>query len=240
MADTVKLGLPLLYENQSQKSISINESLTTLDRVVQMNVVSRTNVTPSSPINGQAHIVLIGATGTWATRINNVAVWDSTTSTWEFIVPYSGWVAWVSNESLMYVYSGGQWVQLLQIQTYLDQIGATQGDILYRGATGWAVLTPGTSGSFLRTNGVVANPTWVTWASQQIITTGTFTLTPSVTSTVVTDATCTSSSVILPRPTTANAAADLDLMYITEGSGTFTVTHANNALTDRIFKYVRV
>jgi hypothetical protein len=240
MSNTVKLGLPLLYENQSQKSVTINSSLTSLDRIVQMTVVSRTSTTPTSPIDGQAHIVLTGATGTWATRINNIAVWNATTSAWNFLVPYDGWRTWVSNETLMYIYSSGLWVPLLQIQTYLDQIGSTQGDILYRDATDWVVLSPGASGTFLRSNGVASNPTWVTWASQQIITTGTFTLTPSATSTVVTDATCTSSSVVLPRATTANAAADLDLMYIVEGSGTFTVHHANNALTNRTFKYVRV
>jgi hypothetical protein len=44
----------------------------------------------------------------------------------------------------------------------LDIIGATQGQILYRGASGWSVLSPGTSGQFLQTLGAGANPTWQT------------------------------------------------------------------------------
>ena len=41
-------------------------------------------------------------------------------------------------------------------------IGSTQGDILYRGASTWAVLGPGTSGQFLETLGAAANPAWAT------------------------------------------------------------------------------
>jgi len=45
----------------------------------------------------------------------------------------------------------------------LDFIGsAAQGDILYRGSSGWARLGAGTSGDFLKTNGAAANPAWAT------------------------------------------------------------------------------
>lgn len=39
-------------------------------------------------------------------------------------------------------------------------IGSAQGDILYRSATAWSVLAPGTSGFFLQTQGAAANPQW--------------------------------------------------------------------------------
>ena len=39
-------------------------------------------------------------------------------------------------------------------------IGSVQGDVLYRGASGWTVLAPGTSGQFLQTQGAGANPAW--------------------------------------------------------------------------------
>jgi hypothetical protein len=41
-------------------------------------------------------------------------------------------------------------------------IGSTQGDVLYRGASAWSVLAPGTSGQFLQTQGAAANPQWAT------------------------------------------------------------------------------
>ena len=45
---------------------------------------------------------------------------------------------------------------------FLDHYGTAQGDILYRGASGWTVLSPGTSGYVLQTGGAAANPSWVT------------------------------------------------------------------------------
>lgn len=43
----------------------------------------------------------------------------------------------------------------------LDFIGsAAQGDILYRGSSGWARLGAGTSGQYLKTQGSAANPVW--------------------------------------------------------------------------------
>jgi hypothetical protein len=37
-----------------------------------------------------------------------------------------------------------------------------QGDVLYRNASAWVNLAPGTSGQFLKTNGAAANPAWAT------------------------------------------------------------------------------
>jgi len=39
-------------------------------------------------------------------------------------------------------------------------LGNTQGSVLYRGAAGWSVLGPGTSGQVLQTQGAGANPQW--------------------------------------------------------------------------------
>jgi hypothetical protein len=42
----------------------------------------------------------------------------------------------------------------------IDVLGSTQGQILYRSASAWTVLSPGTSGQFLETLGAGADPTW--------------------------------------------------------------------------------
>lgn len=44
----------------------------------------------------------------------------------------------------------------------LDSISSTQGTILYRGASTWSALSPGTSGQYLKTQGASANPIWST------------------------------------------------------------------------------
>lgn len=48
------------------------------------------------------------------------------------------------------------------IQTLLDSISDTQGDILYRSGSAWTFLPAGTSGQFLKTNGAGADPEWDT------------------------------------------------------------------------------
>lgn len=48
----------------------------------------------------------------------------------------------------------------LTISAVLDWIGSTRGSILYRGAAGWAILTPGTVGFALVSNGAGADPSY--------------------------------------------------------------------------------
>lgn len=69
---------------------------------------------------------------------------------------------------------------------------------------------------------------------------GEVTLTASSATTVVTDSRISSDSVITFMPITANAAAEIGAggMYVSlRAGGTFTITHANNAQTDRDFEY---
>ena len=64
----------------------------------------------------------------------------------------------------------------------------------------------------------------------------TATLTANVTTTTVSDARIGSTSVLIPMPTTANAAAALGSLYVTGiAKQTAVLNHANNAQTDRTF-----
>jgi hypothetical protein len=47
------------------------------------------------------------------------------------------------------------------LSALLDTFGPAQGSVLYRGASGWTVLPPGTNGQVLATGGGGANPSWV-------------------------------------------------------------------------------
>lgn len=69
---------------------------------------------------------------------------------------------------------------------------------------------------------------------------GSVTLTANQTTTAVTDVRVGTDSVISLMPTTANAAAEVGAggMYVgTVTAQSFTITHANNAQTDRTFTY---
>jgi hypothetical protein len=47
------------------------------------------------------------------------------------------------------------------VSLLLDTVfGNARGDVLYRGSTGWAALTPGTTGQILTTGGTTADPSW--------------------------------------------------------------------------------
>jgi hypothetical protein len=67
---------------------------------------------------------------------------------------------------------GGSWpadplpgTSYSQISDFLDFLGTTQGDIVYRGASAWEVLTPGTAGQVLQSGGAAANPSWTAQSS---------------------------------------------------------------------------
>ena len=47
----------------------------------------------------------------------------------------------------------------------LDWVGSTRGTILYRGASGWAALAPGTAGQVLQSGGSTADPSWTNMAT---------------------------------------------------------------------------
>lgn len=68
----------------------------------------------------------------------------------------------VDGQILRYDSASGKWknVNPATVQSLLDGISSTRGTILYRGASGWEALAPGTAGQFLKTNGPGADPSW--------------------------------------------------------------------------------
>jgi hypothetical protein len=70
---------------------------------------------------------------------------------------------------------------------------------------------------------------------------GSCTLTASATSTTVTAENCGDQSKVFLEPETANAAAARATTYVSSvRNGSFVLTHANNAQTDRRFSYVAI
>lgn len=76
-------------------------------------------------------------------------------------------------------------------------------------------------------------------ANGKINSTGTVTLTAAATTTQVPDERAGGDSVILLMPQTANAATAISTTYVSARTKqSFTLTHTNNAQTDRTFGYV--
>lgn len=63
---------------------------------------------------------------------------------------------------LVRVNAGATGLEFVTTTAQLDELGSTRGSLLERGASGWTVLTPGTNGYILQSNGAGADPSWVT------------------------------------------------------------------------------
>ncbi len=108
MTSTIIQSLPLIAPAQAQKHVTHNEAMARLDAMVQLSVEDRNrSAPPSGPVAGQVHIVATGATGAWAGKGRNVAVWNG--SAWEFHVPRSGWRAYIQTEDALAIYDGSGW-----------------------------------------------------------------------------------------------------------------------------------
>ena len=113
MDDTPNLALPYLAAAQAQKHVTHNEALRMLDAVVQLAVADRTlTAPPSSPPDGERHIVAAGATGVWSGKDGQVAMWRD--GAWGFSTPKPGWIAWVSAEAALIVRGASAWSLVTQ------------------------------------------------------------------------------------------------------------------------------
>ena len=110
METSPRIGLAYLSPQQSQKHVTVNESLRLLDALVQLTVQSAmVLVEPASPAEGQVYILPLGASGAnWsAYAVGSLAVFQD--GSWAEIAPGQGWRAWVNDEARLKVYDSGAW-----------------------------------------------------------------------------------------------------------------------------------
>lgn len=109
MAQTERLGLPLLAAGQAQKDITHNEALGLLDIAVQLVVESADiAVPPGAPEPGRCWIVATGGSGDWAGQDGAIAGW--TAAGWLFARPAPGWRAWAEDRANMIRFDGSDWI----------------------------------------------------------------------------------------------------------------------------------
>lgn len=108
MTDTARLKLPLLAAAQAQKHVTHNEALVALDTLVQIAVLDKDlSSPPGSPAEGDCYIVAASATGAWTGWDGRIARFQD--GQWRSFLPGPGWLAWVADESLLYVHTGSGW-----------------------------------------------------------------------------------------------------------------------------------
>lgn len=152
---TTHLGLPLIAAGQAQKHVTHNEALTLLDSLVQLACLDKDlTAPPKSPAEGDRYLVASSApTGAWAGRSGQVVTF--TDGVWVGLAPSAGWLAYVADEKLLYVFDGKGWVTMTSSTSQsasTDRLGVnTVADSTNRLAVksdaavfAWDDVTPGT------------------------------------------------------------------------------------------------
>lgn len=122
MTDTANLGLPFIDGSQAQKHVTHNEALRILDAAIQIGVLDTALTTPpSSPVEGERHVVATGATGVWAGQAKTIATYED--ATWRFLMPKLGWCVWSAADSVIFVFDGASWRDLRDLPVSLDTVG---------------------------------------------------------------------------------------------------------------------
>lgn len=90
----------------------MDANLRKIGAIIQLSVIDRDQTAPpGSPADGDRHIPATSATGAWAGKDGQIAVYDATATAWTFYAPSTGWQARVEAESITAVYDGTAWVQ---------------------------------------------------------------------------------------------------------------------------------
>ena len=114
---TPHLGLPLLAAGQAQKHVTHNEALGLLDALVQLACLDKDLAAPpASPAEGDRYLVAAAApTGAWTGLSGQVVRF--TDGVWIGAVPSAGWLAYLADEKLVYVFDGSAWTVLPTVAT---------------------------------------------------------------------------------------------------------------------------
>jgi hypothetical protein len=108
---SAKLFLPYLLPNQAQKHVTLNESLSALDAIVQLSVISAEHTSPpDTPSEGDRYVVAGPASADWAGADGQLAAFQD--GAWSFYTPQTGWTAWVENSAQIMVFDGEDWIEL--------------------------------------------------------------------------------------------------------------------------------
>ncbi len=83
------------------------------------------------------------------------------------VIPTGGMALYYATDTgALSIWDGAAWQTISKL---IDVLGATRGSILYRNATVWTALAPGTSGQVLTTGGAGADPAWAAGAGSLFI-----------------------------------------------------------------------
>lgn len=104
---TPNLALPYILPSQSQKHVTHNEALQSLDAISQLTITDSRSSPPATPLEGACYTVTAPATGDWAGKSGQIAFYID--AAWQFLVPKPGWIAWFATTNDIRVFRNGAW-----------------------------------------------------------------------------------------------------------------------------------
>lgn len=104
---TPRLDLPELSGSQASKHVTVNQALQRLDGIVQCAVINMiTTAPPGSPSDGDSYVIAATATGAWAGKEGQIAIYDGG---WIYVVPEEGFSIFNKASDVTYGYTGSVW-----------------------------------------------------------------------------------------------------------------------------------
>jgi len=101
----------------------MDKNLVILGGMACLSVLSATSTAPLTTVDGATYFVPSGATGVWAGKDNNIAIYEGQRyNEWLFIPAQSGWIFTVadsSNPNIPYTFDGSNLVESLDLSEYL-------------------------------------------------------------------------------------------------------------------------
>ncbi len=105
---TSHLDIKLIYSNQAQKEILINEAFIKIDSLLNSGIISmKLNAPPTNPKSGDKYIVGEEPKGDWSHHHNKICYYYS--NHWYFIAPKTGSIVWINDEKNIYFYDQDKW-----------------------------------------------------------------------------------------------------------------------------------
>lgn len=103
------LGLHYAWAlGESGWDTGMDANLKRLGAVVGLSVKDRDLVAPpESPANGDRYLIPVAATGAWAGKDHQIAVYIA--DTWEYYPPRVGWLCYIEDEEVLSVFKGSGW-----------------------------------------------------------------------------------------------------------------------------------
>ncbi|VAV99611.1 Gene Transfer Agent associated protein Pden_3078 [hydrothermal vent metagenome] len=105
---SLHLSLPYLMPDQAQKHVTVNETISAIDGIIQLSVLADDiNAPPTSAAEGDRYVIANNATGSWLGKEQQIASFQD--GAWIFHNPQTGWLSFNQATGEFLVFDGQTW-----------------------------------------------------------------------------------------------------------------------------------